>query len=84
MVWAAKYLASQNPLVINKIIPIWKIEGNDLISSSAWFFGVVGIIFATVTTIIIGYLLFNMIKFGIKILFTKQKDDQHHEIYLKK
>ena len=84
MVWAAKYLASQNPLVINKIIPIWKIEGNDLISSSAWFFGVVGIIFAIVTTIIIGYLLFNMIKFGIKILFTKQKDDQHHEIYLKK
>ena len=81
MVWTAKKLANMFYHGMDK----WYLAPNDgtLQSTAVWFFGIVGIIFATLTTIVIGYLLFNMIRLAIVTLFTKRNDDKMHSAYKK-
>lgn len=46
-----------------------------------YFFAISGFVFSILTTIILSYLLFNMLKLIFKALFTNQYDEKKHKVY---
>lgn len=56
-------------------------NNNDFLLNCEWFFGIVGIIFTIISTILITYILIRMLIIGWKILFTNHKDNEKHIVY---
>ncbi len=79
MLNAAKYLFLQLTENNQAIIP--GDLSHNFIVHAMWFFGIVGIIFCFITTIIIIYILIRMLIFAYNTLFTNINDDKVHEVY---